>query len=51
MNKIIEKIKKEINLAYEGLDEYAETLEDTYVCSRHLDKALKLLEKLERDEK
>lgn len=38
-------IKKELGRAYSGLVEYAETLEDTGVCSEHLDKIDNILNK------
>ena len=51
MNEIKNEIRKEVNMAIKGLEEYAETLEDTYVCTKHLDKILELLDKLEKGEK
>ena len=41
------KIKKELERAEDGLDEYARTLRDTWVCSKHLDKIYEILEKYE----
>ena len=41
------KIKKELDKAADGLYEYAETLQDTWVCSRHLDAIYEILEKYE----
>lgn len=38
-------IKKELDCAYSGLVEYAETLEDTGVCSEHLGKIDNILNK------
>lgn len=52
MNKeLIEKIKRELDLAEEGLEEYAETLDDTWVCGEHLDNIRKLLNEDESEEK
>ncbi len=49
MNKeLIDKIIKELDLAEEGLEEYAETLDDTWVCGEHLDNIRKLLYTEER---
>ena len=41
------KIKKELERAEDGLDEYAETLSDTWVCRGHLEEIYKILEKYE----
>ena len=41
------KIKRAVDKASDGLDEYAETLSDTWVCYRHLDEIYKILEKYE----
>lgn len=41
------KIKKELERAETGLDIYAETLQDTWVCRSHLDAIYKILEKYE----
>ena len=38
-------IKVELGRAYDGLVEYAETLEDSYTCSEHLDKIYDILNK------
>ena len=38
------QIKKYLNKAYEGVEEYAETLEDTGVITEWLDKILKIVE-------
>lgn len=43
--KDFEAIKKELSSAYDGLVEYAETLEDTYECSQHLDNIDNILNK------
>ena len=43
--KDFEAIKNELSSAYDGLVEYAETLEDTYTCSVHLDKIDDILNK------
>lgn len=43
--KDFEAIKRELNHAYDGLVEYAETLEDTYTCSQHLDNINDILDK------
>lgn len=47
-NNLITDIEKELSLAYDGLEEYAETLEDTSICSDHIDNAIKMLEKIEQ---
>lgn len=39
------KIIKELSCAYDGLVEYAETLEDTYTCSKHLDNINNIINK------
>jgi hypothetical protein len=41
------KIKKALDRSYNGLDEYARTLRDTWVCYRHLDAIYEILEKYE----
>ena len=41
------KIKKELERAENGLDEYARTLNDTLVCRKHLDAIYGILEKYE----
>ena len=43
------KIKKELERAEGGLYEYAETLEDTWVCSKHLNAIYEILEKYEEE--
>lgn len=43
------KIKKELERADRGLDEYAETLNDTWVCRTHLDAIYAILEKYEEE--
>ena len=43
--KDFEAIKTELRRAYDGLVEYAETLEDTSTCSEHLDNIDKILNK------
>ena len=43
------KIKKELERAYSGLDEYARRLSDTWVCSKHLDVIYEILEKYEEE--
>lgn len=54
MSKIVQitksdfnKIKKELERAEGGLYEYAETLEDTWVCSKHINAIYEILEKYE----
>lgn len=42
-------LKKELKCAYSGLVEYAETLEDTGVCSEHLDKINNILNKYKEE--
>ena len=46
-DKDFKKIKKELERAENGLDEYARTLRDTWVCSKHLEKIYEILEKYE----
>lgn len=41
------KIKKELERAEDGLDEYARTLQDTWTCRGHLEKIYEILEKYE----
>mgnify|MGYP003303864809 CR=1 FL=1 len=43
------QIKRELEKAEDGLDEYARTLQDTWVCSRHLEKIYEILEKYEEE--
>ena len=43
--KDFEAIKTELRRAYGGLIEYAETLEDTCMCSEHLDNIGNILNK------
>ena len=43
--KDFEIIKEELNRAYDGLVEYAETLEDSFTCSEHLDRIGMILDK------
>ena len=40
----IRQIKRYLNKAYEGVEEYAETLEDTWVITEWLDKILEIVE-------
>lgn len=47
--KDFKTIHKELNRAYDGLVEYAETLEDSSVCSEHLDKISNILNKYEEE--
>ena len=49
--KDFDTIKKELSRAYDGLVEYAETLEDTSVCSDHLDKIDGILSKYKDENK
>ena len=56
MSKIVQitkrdfnKIKRALDRSYDGLDEYARRLSDTWVCYRHLDEIYKILEKYEED--
>lgn len=41
------KLKKEVDKAFDGLEEYAETLQDTWVCRRYLEAIYEILEKYE----
>lgn len=45
------KIKKELERAENGLDEYAETLQDTWTCRGHIEKIYEILEKYEEGTK
>lgn len=47
--KDLKAMKKELNLAYDGLVEYAETLEDTSTCSEHLDNIDNILNKYKEE--
>lgn len=49
--KDFEIIKEELNRAYDGLVEYAETLEDTSTCSEHLDNIDNILKKYKGENK
>ena len=49
--KDFDTIKNELSRAYDGLVEYAETLEDTNVCSDHLDKIDGILGKYKDENK
>lgn len=44
--KMFDKIQKEINKVYDGVVEYAETLEDTDVITDHLYEVEKLIKEL-----
>ena len=46
-DKDLKRIKKELDKAENGLDEYARTLRDTWVCRRHLDAIYEILEQYE----
>lgn len=41
------RLKKEVDKASDGLEEYAETLEDTWTCREHLEHIYEILEKYE----
>ena len=43
------KLRKEIDKAFDGLDEYAETLQDTWVCREHLENIYTILEKYAKE--
>lgn len=47
--KDFESIKQELSRAYDGLVEYAETLEDSFVCSDHLDNISNILDKYKEE--
>ena len=47
--KDFDAIKKELSRAYDGLVEYAETLEDTGMCSEHLDNIGNILNKYKEE--
>jgi hypothetical protein len=46
-DKDFKRLKKEVDKASDGLEEYAETLSDTWVCRRHLEAIYEILEKYE----
>lgn len=46
ITNLLRKIETEVDNAYDGVVEYAETLEDTNVITDHLDKINKLIEQL-----
>ena len=41
----IRQIRRYLDKAYEGVEEYAETLEDTWVITEWLDKILEIIER------
>ena len=43
------KIKKALGKSYDGLFEYARELQDTWVCTKHLDVIYEILEKYEEE--
>ena len=43
--KDFEILEKELDCAFDGLVEYAETLESIYVCENHLNKMHKIINK------
>ena len=45
-DKILKEIHEEAKRACEGLDEYCETLEDSYVCREHILRILDIIENL-----
>ena len=47
--KDFDAIKRELSRAYDGLVEYAETLEDTCECSQHLDNIDNILNKYKEE--
>ncbi len=47
--KDFDAIKKELGRAYDGLVEYAETLDDTCTCSEHLDNIGNILNKYKEE--
>ena len=44
-SKDLKKIKRELSKAEDGLDEYAETLSDTWTCRKHLNAIYEILDK------
>ena len=46
ITNLLSKMEMEVNKAYDGVVEYAETLEDTGVITDHLDKIGKFIEQL-----
>lgn len=45
-DKILKEIHEEAKRACDGLDEYCETLEDSYVCREHILRILDIIENL-----
>jgi hypothetical protein len=43
------KLRKAIDKAFDGLEEYAETLEDTWVCREHLENIYTILTKYAKE--
>lgn len=48
-DKILKEIHEEAKRACDGLDEYCETLEDSYVCREHILRILDIIENLTKD--
>lgn len=44
--KLLNEIILETERGFQGMDEYAETLEDSYVCTYHFDKIKELVEEI-----
>lgn len=44
--KLLNEIILETDRGFQGMDEYAETLEDTYVCTYHFDKIREIVEEI-----
>ena len=43
------KLRKEIDKAFDGLEEYAETLETTWTCREHLENIYEILTKYTKE--
>ena len=46
ITSLLNNIKKEVDGAYEGIEEYTHTLEDTWVIYNHLEKIEEILKQL-----
>ena len=43
---LLNQIKREVILGHKGMNEYEETLEDSYVCTCHFDRIEKLVNEI-----
>lgn len=49
--KLLNEIILETERGFQGMDEYAETLEDSYVCTYHFDKIREIVEEILLEDK